>query len=154
MTSKLARRQGPRRPRQRFANQRVRVIVEKIDAKSVRVTLAVVLPKRRLWPDRNAKAKASVLRGLAQARAGKLAKTPPKARGTDHGAPMIVTAGRGVYARPNAATSFGRPSRDESFRMTIEIIPAASKAIPAAPISHFAAPLGGAPGGGHNMPRK
>ena len=59
----------------RFANQTV--IVEDVDPTEVRVTLAQVIPQRELWLYKNPKAKASVLRGLAQAKAGKKAKSPP-----------------------------------------------------------------------------
>ncbi len=59
----------------RFANQTV--IVEDVDPTEVRVTLARVIPQRELWLYKNPKAKASVLRGLAQAKAGKKAKSPP-----------------------------------------------------------------------------
>jgi hypothetical protein len=75
MTTKLADAKGRVTLGPRFANQTV--IVDEIDPTEVRVTLAAVVPQRELWLQRNAKAKASVLRGLAQARQGKFAKTPP-----------------------------------------------------------------------------
>ena len=59
----------------RFANQTV--IIEDVDPTEVRVTLAQVVPQREVWLHKNPKAKASVLRGLAQATAGKVAKSPP-----------------------------------------------------------------------------
>lgn len=59
----------------RFANQTV--IVEDVDATEVRITLAQVIPQREAWLHKNPKAKASVLRGLEQANAGKMAESPP-----------------------------------------------------------------------------
>ena len=59
----------------RFANQTV--IVEEVDATEVRVVLAQVIPQREVWLHKNAKAKASVLRGLAQAQAGAMAEASP-----------------------------------------------------------------------------
>jgi hypothetical protein len=43
----------------------------------VLITLAQVIPQRELWLQKNPKAKASVLRGLAQAEARKVAKSSP-----------------------------------------------------------------------------
>ena len=59
----------------RFANQTV--IVEDVDSTEVRVVLAQVVPQRELWLHKNARAKASVLRGLEQAAAGEKAKSIP-----------------------------------------------------------------------------
>jgi hypothetical protein len=59
----------------RFANQTV--IIEEVDPTEVRVTLAQVVPQREVWLHKNPKAKASVLRGLAQAKAGKTARPSP-----------------------------------------------------------------------------
>jgi len=59
----------------RFANQTV--IVEDMDATEVRITLAEVIPQRELWLHKNPKAKASVFRGLKQAKAGKVAELRP-----------------------------------------------------------------------------
>ncbi len=59
----------------RFANQTV--IIEEVDPTELRLTLAEVLPQREVWLHKNPKAKASVLRGLAQAKAGRAAKSPP-----------------------------------------------------------------------------
>ncbi len=42
-----------------------------------RITLAHVIPQREVWLLKNPKAKASVLWGLEQAKAGKKAKSPP-----------------------------------------------------------------------------
>ncbi|MCE5268710.1 MAG: hypothetical protein LLG00_12580 [Planctomycetaceae bacterium] len=75
MTTKLADAKGRVALGTRFANQTV--IVEEVDPTEVRVTLAAVVPQREVWLHRNAKARESVHRGLAQARSGKLAKTPP-----------------------------------------------------------------------------
>ena len=75
MTTKLADAKGRVALGPRFANQTV--IVDEIDPTEVRVTVAAVLPQRELWLRSNADAKASVLRGLAQARRGKFTKTPP-----------------------------------------------------------------------------
>jgi hypothetical protein len=63
----------------RFANQTV--IVEEVDPTEVRVTLAQVVPQREIWLHKNPKAKVSVLRGLAQAKAGKKAKSAPDLAG-------------------------------------------------------------------------
>ncbi len=59
----------------RFANQTV--IIEDVDATEVRVTLAQVIPQREAWLHKNPNAKASVMRGLKQAKAGKAAKCAP-----------------------------------------------------------------------------
>jgi hypothetical protein len=59
----------------RFAGQTV--IIQEVDETELRVTLAQVIPQRELWLHKNPKAKAAVLRGLAQAAAGKVAKSPP-----------------------------------------------------------------------------
>ena len=77
------------------------------------MTLAAVLPRRELWLRRNAKAKASVLRGLDQARQGKLAEKPPtwtvtlpspKGSATD----VSFFTGR---TRPNSPTATSRRPR-------------------------------------------
>jgi hypothetical protein len=75
MTTKVADSKGRVSLGSRFANQTV--IVEEVDSTEVRVTLAQVVPQREIWLHKNATAKASVLRGLAQAKAGKRAKSPP-----------------------------------------------------------------------------
>ncbi len=75
MTTKTADSKGRVVLGPQFAGQTV--IVEQVDDTEVRVTIAAVVPKREMWLQSNAKARASVLRGLAQAREGKLAKTPP-----------------------------------------------------------------------------
>ena len=75
MTTKTADSKGRVTLGSRFAGQTV--IIEEIDSTEVRVTLAQVVPQRELWLHKNPKAKASVLRGLAQARAGEAAKSPP-----------------------------------------------------------------------------
>lgn len=75
MTTKTADGKGRVSLGSRFANQTV--IVEDVDATEVRVTLAQVIPQREVWLHQNPKAKASVLRGLAQAKAGKTADPPP-----------------------------------------------------------------------------
>jgi hypothetical protein len=59
----------------RFANRTV--IIEEVDPTEIRVTLAQVIPQREVWLHKNPKAKASVHRGLMQARAGKAAKSAP-----------------------------------------------------------------------------
>jgi hypothetical protein len=60
---------------ERFANRTV--IVQDIDETEVRVTLARVIPEREAWLQENPKAKASVLKGLAQAKGKRFAKNPP-----------------------------------------------------------------------------
>ena len=75
MTTKTADGKGRITLGSRFANQTV--IVEDVDATEVRITLAEVIPQREVWLHRNPKAKASVLCGLEQAKAGKTAKSPP-----------------------------------------------------------------------------
>jgi hypothetical protein len=75
MTTKTADSKGRVSLGSRFANQTV--IVEDVDSTEVRVTLAQVVPQREIWLHKNPEAKASVLRGLAQAKAGKKAKSSP-----------------------------------------------------------------------------
>ena len=75
MTTKTADSKGRISLGSRFANQTV--IVEDVDPTEVRVTLAQVIPQREVWLFKNPKAKASVFRGLAQAKAGKKVKSPP-----------------------------------------------------------------------------
>ena len=75
MTTKTADSKGRISLGSRFANQTV--IVEDVDLTEVRITLAQVIPQREVWLHKNPKAKAAVLRGLAQAGAGKAAKSPP-----------------------------------------------------------------------------
>ena len=65
MTTKTADSKGRVSLGRRFAGQTV--IIEEIDPTEVRVTMAQVVPQRELWLHKNPKAKASVLRGLAQA---------------------------------------------------------------------------------------
>jgi len=74
MTTKTADGKGRITLGSRFANQTV--IVEDVDATEVRITLAQVIPQREVWLHKNPKAKASVLRGLEQAKAGKKVKSP------------------------------------------------------------------------------
>jgi hypothetical protein len=59
----------------RFAGQTV--LIEEVDRSEVRVTLAQVIPQRELWLQKNKKAKAAVLRGLAQARGRRRARSSP-----------------------------------------------------------------------------
>ena len=73
MTTKTADSKGRVSLGSRFANQTV--IVEDVDATEVRITLAEIIPQREIWLHKNPKAKASVLRGLEQAKAGKTAKS-------------------------------------------------------------------------------
>ena len=73
MTTKTADSKGRISLGTRFANQTV--IVEEVDATEVRVILAQVVPQREVWLHKNPKAKAAVLRGLTQAKAGKAAKS-------------------------------------------------------------------------------
>ena len=75
MSTKIADNKGRVTLGQRFANQTV--IVEEVDPTEVRITIAAVIPQREVWLRRNPTAKASVLRGLAQARSGKFSKSPP-----------------------------------------------------------------------------
>jgi hypothetical protein len=75
MTTKTADGKGRVTLGSRFANQTV--IVEEVDPTEVRITLAQVIPQREAWLREHPKARASVLRGLAQAKAGKTAKSPP-----------------------------------------------------------------------------
>jgi hypothetical protein len=75
MTTKTADSKGRVSLGSRFACQTV--IIQAVDSTEVRVILAQVIPQRELWLHKNPKAKASVLRGLAQAKAGKAAKSPP-----------------------------------------------------------------------------
>jgi hypothetical protein len=75
MTTRTADSKGRISLGSRFANQTV--IVEDVDLTEVRITLAQVIPQREVWLHKNPKAKASVLRGLKQAAAGKMAESPP-----------------------------------------------------------------------------
>ena len=78
MTFKIADSKGRVSLGARFAGQTV--IIQEVDATEVRVTLAHVIPQRELWLQKDPKAKASVLRGLAQAEAGESADNPPDLR--------------------------------------------------------------------------
>jgi hypothetical protein len=75
MTTKTADSKGRITLGSRFAGKTV--IIEEIDATEIRITLAQTVPLRELWLYKNQRAKASVLRGLAQAAAGELAELPP-----------------------------------------------------------------------------
>ncbi|MBN2580890.1 MAG: hypothetical protein JXB10_18030 [Pirellulales bacterium] len=75
MTTKTADSKGRINLGSRYANRTV--IIEPVDATEVRVILAEVLPQREVWLHKNPQAKASVLRGLAQAKEGKKTKSPP-----------------------------------------------------------------------------
>jgi len=75
MTIKTADSKGRVALGSRFAHQTV--IIEEVDPTELRVTLAQVIPQREVWLHKNPKAKTSVLRGLAQAQAGKATKSPP-----------------------------------------------------------------------------
>lgn len=66
--------QGPDHAGACFANRTV--IVEDIDDTEVRITLARVIPEREAWLYANPKARASLVRGLAQAKARRFAKAP------------------------------------------------------------------------------
>ena len=78
MTTKVADSKGRITLGERFANRTV--IVEEIDDTEVRVTLARVIPEREAWLHENPKAKALLLRGIAQARAGEFAPAPDLAK--------------------------------------------------------------------------
>lgn len=75
MPTKIADSKGRISLGSRFANQTV--IVEDVGPIEVRVILAHVVPLREIWLHKNPNAKKSVLRGLAQAKIGKTAKSPP-----------------------------------------------------------------------------
>ena len=75
MSTKIADGKGRVTLGPRFANQTV--ILEEVDSTEVRITLAAVVPQREMWLHRNPAAKDAVLRGLTQARAGKLCDNPP-----------------------------------------------------------------------------
>ena len=79
MTIKTADSKGRISLGSRFAGQTV--IVREIDPTEILITLAQVVPQRELWLHKNPKAKASVLRGLAQAKAGEVAEPPPDLEG-------------------------------------------------------------------------
>ena len=74
MTTKIADAKGRVTLGERFANRTV--IVEEIDDTEVRVTLARVIPEREAWLFRNPKAKAAVLKGIAQAKDGEVGPGP------------------------------------------------------------------------------
>jgi hypothetical protein len=75
MTTKTADSKGRISLGSRFANQTV--IIEEVDPTEIRVTLAQVIPQREIWLHKNSTAKASVHRGLTQAKAGKVSKISP-----------------------------------------------------------------------------
>ncbi|HEY2148594.1 MAG TPA: hypothetical protein VGH32_11690 [Pirellulales bacterium] len=75
MTTKTADSKGRIVLGSRFANKTV--IVEEIDETEVRVMMAVVVPEREVWLHQNAKAKAAVKRGLAQAKSRRFSRNPP-----------------------------------------------------------------------------
>lgn len=64
---------------ERFANRTV--IVEEVDDTEVRVTLARVIPEREAWLHDNPKAKALLLKGIKQAKAGQFSTSPPDITG-------------------------------------------------------------------------
>jgi hypothetical protein len=74
MTTKTTDSKGRLTLGERFANRTV--IVEEIDETEVRVTLARVVPERELWLHENRTANAAVMRGLADARAGRVSAGP------------------------------------------------------------------------------
>jgi hypothetical protein len=75
MTVKIADSKGRVVLGTQFANKPV--IIEEVDDTEVRVIVAEVVPQRELWLHRNIKAKDSVHRGLAQAKARKFSNDPP-----------------------------------------------------------------------------
>jgi hypothetical protein len=75
MTTKTADGKGRVSLGSRFANRTV--IVEDVDDTEVRITLAEVIPQREVWLQKNPNAKASVLRGLEQAKSRERAKSAP-----------------------------------------------------------------------------
>lgn len=75
MTTKTADSKGRISLGSRFANQTV--IIEDVDPTELRITLAQVVPQREVWLHKNPKAKASVVRGLTQAKAHEAAKSTP-----------------------------------------------------------------------------
>ena len=74
MTTKLADSKGRVTLGERFANRTV--IVEEIDDTEVHITLARVIPEREAWLYASPKGKATVQKGLTQAKARRFAKTP------------------------------------------------------------------------------
>ena len=74
MTTKTTDNKGQVSLGSRFANQTV--IIEEVTPTELRVTLAQVIPQREVWLHNNSRAKASVLRGLSQAKVGKMAASP------------------------------------------------------------------------------
>ena len=75
MTIKIADSKGRVVLGPQFANKPV--IIEEVDDTEVRVIAAEVVPQRELWSHRNIKARDSVHRGLAQAKARKFSHSPP-----------------------------------------------------------------------------
>ena len=74
MVTKQADRKGRVTLGERFANRTV--IVKEIDETEVVITLARIMPEREAWLFKNPKARAMVLKGLKQAKAGELAEAP------------------------------------------------------------------------------
>jgi hypothetical protein len=75
MTTKLVDGKGRITLGPRFANKTV--IVEEVDETEIRIIAAAVVPEREMWLQRNRHAKTAVLRGLKQARTGKISRRPP-----------------------------------------------------------------------------
>lgn len=74
MTTRLADSKGRITLGERFANRTV--IIDDVDESEVRITLARVIPEREAWLYANPKARALVLKGLAQAKARRFAQAP------------------------------------------------------------------------------
>lgn len=74
MTTKLADSKGRVTLGERFANRTV--LIDNVDDTEVRITLARVIPEREAWLYANPKARATVGKGLAQAKARRFAKPP------------------------------------------------------------------------------
>jgi hypothetical protein len=78
MVTKVADSKGRVTLGQKFANRTV--LVEEIDDTEVRIALARVIPEREAWLSDNPKARAAVVRGLAQAKARRFAPAPDMAK--------------------------------------------------------------------------
>jgi hypothetical protein len=75
LTAKIADSRGRVTLGPRFANQTV--IVEEVGPTEVRIMIVAVVPEREMWLRRHPAARKSVLRGLAQARSGKISRARP-----------------------------------------------------------------------------
>ena len=110
---------------EKFANQTV--IIENVDETEVRVTLAAIMPAREAWLHQNPQAKASVLQGIEDAKAGRLVDGPDLAADAklansieddDVSAKMDAAGSRSVRGNEGGrAESKGHPRRQQKLKV-------------------------------------